>query len=113
PFGLDCWSTARKKFWKREALINPHKYSARNIARMKKGKAPMMRVVISKFNVGLEAKDISMELHHWALPQRLKTPKANELWNLIPATPWGHASMDSYKYINYKLYKIIKSVKTW
>ena len=113
PFGLDCWSTARKKYWKREALINPHKYSARNIARMKEGKAPMMRVVISKLDVGFEAKDISMELHHWALPQRLKTPKANELWNLIPATPWGHASMDSHRYINNELYRIIRSVKTW
>ena len=36
------------------------------------GKAPKMRVVISEFDVGFEAKDISMELHHWALPQRLK-----------------------------------------
>ena len=114
PFGLDCWSTARKKFWKHEALINPHKYSARNIARMKKGKAPMMRVVIRReFDVVPKAQDISMELHHWALPQRLKTPKANELWNLIPTTPWGHASMDSHRYINYKLDKITKSVKTW
>ena len=114
PFGLDCWSTARKKFWKHEALTNPHKYSARNIARMKKGKAPKMRVAIRRgFDVGPKAKDISMELHHWALPQRLKTPKANEPWNLIPTTPWGHASMDSHRYIKYKLDRIIKSVKTW
>lgn len=80
---------------------------------MRKGKAPMMRVMIRESDVGLKAKDIPMELHHWALPQRLKTPKANEPWNLIPTTPWGHASMDSYRYINYKFDKIIKSVKTW
>ena len=72
-----------------------------------------MRVMIRKSNVAPKAKDISMELHHWALPQRLKTPKANELWNLIPTTPWGHASMDSYRHINDELYKIVKSVKTW
>lgn len=30
-FGLECWSTARKKFWKQEAVNNPHLYSANNI----------------------------------------------------------------------------------
>ena len=78
------------------------------------GKAPMMRVVIRReFDVVPKAKDISMELHHWALPQRLKTPKANELLNLIPITPWGHASMDSCRHIKYKLDRIIKGIKIW
>ena len=28
-------------------------------------------------------------------------------------TPWGHTSMDSHRYIKYKLDRIIKGVKTW
>ena len=32
---------------------------------------------------------------------------------LVENTPWGHASMDSHRYIKYKLDKIIKGVKTW
>ncbi len=73
----------------------------------------MMRVVIRKPNVAPKAKDIPMELHHRALLQRLKTSKANELWNPIPTTPWGHTSMDSYRYIEYELKKILKGVSVW
>ncbi|WP_375199425.1 RHS repeat-associated core domain-containing protein [Bacillus sp. RS11] len=55
PFGLITWNTARKNFWKEEALKNPfvqgsngkiYKYSPANLARMAKGKAPQILVEI-------------------------------------------------------------------
>ena len=95
-------------------MINPHKYSARNIARMKKGKAPKMEILVYiDDEMGNEIREVTMELHHRALPQRLKTSKVNELWNLTPTTPWGHASMDPYRYIEYELKKVLKGVNSW
>ena len=76
PLGLKCWSTARKDFWKKEPHTNAHKYSQKNIERMKEGLAPKMRVEVVDRKTGMtKIKDVSMEIHHRTLPQRLKTPK--------------------------------------
>ena len=32
---------------------------------------------------------------------------------LVENTPWGHASMDSYRYIEYELKKVLKGVNVW
>lgn len=83
-FGLaGCWASARKKYWKNEALTNPHRYSPNNLARMAQGKAPKMKVeVFNPKTMRNEIKNVSMELHHKYLHQRAKTPKAHSSWNL-------------------------------
>nr|WP_264080333.1 RHS repeat-associated core domain-containing protein [Taylorella equigenitalis] len=112
PWGWIRWKSARSRLWKNEAKINSHKYSERNINRMNKGKAPKCRVRIETKN-GIKEKDVSLELHHTYLPQRLGTDKAHEGWNLTISNPWAHESMDSFRHTGSKLLKILKSVKSW
>jgi hypothetical protein len=113
-FGLDCWGTAKKKFWKQEAIDNPSKYSQKNLDRMSRGKAPQMTVEVINRKTGLpEIKDVSMELHHTYLPQRSGSKVANESWNLTKATPWGHESMDPYRNTGYDLVRIVKGTNSW
>ena len=114
PLGLKCWSTARKDFWKKEAQTNALKYSQKNIERMKEGLAPKMRVEVIDRKTGMtKIKDVSMEIHHRTLPQRLKTPKVNEPWNLEKAAPWAHEAMDPYRHTGYDLVRIIKGPNSW
>lgn len=54
-----------------------------------------------------------MEIHHRTLPQRLKTPKVNEPWNLEKAAPWAHEAMDPYRHAGYDLVRIIKGPNSW
>ncbi|EWH11458.1 YD repeat-containing protein [Cellulophaga geojensis KL-A] len=113
-FGLECWGTARKKFWKQEAIDNAHLYSQRNLDRMLKGKAPKMKVKIFHHKTQtFKTKNVSMELHHTSLPQRGAGDVAHQSWNLTKATPWGHASMDPYRHTGYDLVKIIKGTNSW
>ncbi len=114
PWGLKCWSSARKDFWKREARTNPHKYSQNNIRRMNDGKAPRMKVeVFNRKKQIFEIKNVSMEIHHRSLPQRGGSQIVNEPWNLEKATPWGHESMDPYRHTGYDLVRIIKGTNSW
>ncbi|EMA5682104.1 RHS repeat protein [Salmonella enterica] len=114
PLGLKCWSAARKDFWIREARTNPHRYSRNNLERMIEGKAPKMTVeVFNHKKQAFETKDVSMEVHHRSLPQRGRSPKANEQWNLERATPWGHEAMDPYRHTGYDLIRIITGVNSW
>lgn len=88
PLGLKCWNSARKDFWKNEANANPHLYSQRNINRMNRGLAPKMKVEVFNHRMQeFQIKNVSMKINHRGLPQRLKTPKVNESWNLEKATP--------------------------
>ncbi|WP_294963448.1 hypothetical protein [uncultured Gilliamella sp.] len=81
---------------------------------MARGLAPKMKVKVFNLKEGVyEIKDVSMEIHHKYLPQRGGSQKAHEIWNLEKATPWGHASMDPYRHIGYKLEKIIKGTNSW
>ncbi|WP_025004905.1 RHS repeat domain-containing protein, partial [Porphyromonas macacae] len=114
PFGLECWKTAREKFWKAEAEANPHKYSPDNLSRMADGKSPRMTVEVFNRKTGkLEIKDVSIELHHTYLPQRNGGNVINEAWNLTPVSPWTHASMDPYRYTGDSLIRIIKGTNSW
>ena len=81
---------------------------------MADGKAPRIKVQVFNPKTGqYEIRNVSMELHHTTLPQRLGTQKAHEPWNLTPATPWGHASMDPYRHVGVDLIKVINGVGTW
>jgi len=114
PVGLQCWSTARKNYWKNEVKANPHRYSARNQARMKQGLAP--RIKVELFNHRLakrQIKDVPLELHHTYLPQRAAGQVAHESWNLTIANRWAHDCMDPFRHAGSDLIRIINGPKTW
>ncbi|HEY0274433.1 MAG TPA: RHS repeat-associated core domain-containing protein, partial [Chitinophaga sp.] len=117
-YGLKCWKAAQKQYWKDKAagelLQRSGRYSQRNIDRMAKGRAPMFRALIKEKKTGnLVTKDVSVELHHTYLPQRLGTEKAHEAWNLTEATPWAHEAMDEFRHTGSELIKIIKTTGQW
>ena len=118
-FGLECWRTAKKNYWKTkyaDEMLNPTgKYSPNNLALMKRGNAPKIKVEVSDALGNRNIVDVPIELHHTSLPQRLGSPKANEAWNLTEATPWGHASMDSYRNLgdDFNLERIINGTNSW
>ncbi len=83
----ESWTTTRQNTWKAIAeseLANPTgQYSRANIRRMVEGLAPKVRAEVTSNKTGLTTtREISMELHHRSLPQRFRTPTANEPWNL-------------------------------
>lgn len=112
PLGLSCWSTARKNFWKNEAKLNKAKYSANNLARMAQGKAPKIRAQVMK-NGQKITKDVSMELHHVGIPQRVGGAGVHSTSNLAILTPWRHEAVDPFRNTGETLLKIIKGVDTW
>ncbi|MDO4227657.1 RHS repeat-associated core domain-containing protein, partial [Neisseria sp.] len=128
PLGLSSWSSSRREFWKAEAkkereriadekAKNPGsspkcRYSERNLKRMEEGKAPRIRVRI-RTKRGIEERNVSLELHHTYLPQRLGSNKAHESWNLSIVTPWGHAAMDPFRHTGSVLLKILKGTSSW
>lgn len=107
------WSKGRSDAWKqiaqRELEAPTGRYSAENLARMLKGRAARIRaeVFVRKLNRNV-IKDISLELHHRAIPQRAGSRIANELWNLERATPWAHEAMDPYRHTGSELIRIIR-----
>ena len=118
-FGLECWRTAKKNYWKTkyaDEMLNPTgKYSPNNLALMKRGNAPKIKVEVSDALGNKNIVDVPIELHHTSLPQRLGSSKANEAWNLTEVTPWGHASMDPYRNLgdNFNLVRIINGTNSW
>ena len=113
--GLKKWGSARASFWKNEAKLeldrieaikakDPSakpkcKYSAANLERMKKGKAPRICAVISDSIGRTTTRAVSMELHHTYIPQRSKSQLAHAAWNLTKASPWAHSGMDAYRHL--------------
>jgi len=113
------WSAARSRFWRNigEAeLANPSgRYSPRNIDRMLDGLAPRIRVLMRRrgTNGPIVTRDISMEIHHWFLPRRGGSPKANQPWNLEIVTPWAHEGMDECRHVGWDLIKILVGTNGW
>ncbi|GLO11384.1 hypothetical protein PPUJ20005_53560 [Pseudomonas putida] len=70
PWGWECWSTARKNYWKAEARAPTRAYSPANLVRMAEGKAPKMTVeVISRKTDKISIREYALELHHNDIPQ--------------------------------------------
>jgi hypothetical protein len=110
-----AFGSVRRTFWKREyaRVIQQNsgqiRYSARNLIRLKKGRAPQMLVRVVENKTGMErTKLVSLDIHHRVLPVRSGSPKANEMWNLEKAAPWSHQSLDPNRFTGYKLLQIIK-----
>ena len=112
PWGWACWNTERKNYWKDESKNNPGAYSPANLARMTDGKAPRMQVEVMKNGVR-STKDVSMELHHSAIPQRVGGPGVHSPSNLDKVTPWQHEAVDPYRNTGETLLRVIKDINIW
>ena len=107
------WSTARRNFWKGVAAkAKPGQFGRKNMAAMRAGRAPRMRVKVTYKNTRTNRKKgrvgtteeitVPMELDHLYIPQRAgSTGTGNQPWNLQPSTPWGHASRDKFRNLGY------------
>ena len=114
PFGLECWATSRKKFWKNEAKTNPNKYSNANRKRMENGNAPRMTVEVTNRKTGkTSTKDYSMELHHRDVPQRVGGEGVHDHSNLDALTPWEHEEVDPFRHVGSDLEEVILGVDKW
>ena len=112
PWGWCGWSTARKNFWKNKAKSNPSAYSAKNLQRMTQGDAPKLQAEVLKDGKRV-IKDVSMELHHTNIPQRMGGPNVHNPGNLTPLTPWQHEVVDQFRNTGETLLRIIKGVNIW
>ncbi|WP_424405463.1 RHS repeat-associated core domain-containing protein [Pasteurella sp. PK-2025] len=80
------WNTVRSRYWKNRyhASQGTGEFSASNMQRMKKGRAP------------LDANGNPMELHHH-IPQRYQHPNRHSPNNLREVTREQHASLDPFR----------------
>ena len=118
PWGWECWSTARKNYWKSTAKTELGKsssvYSPRNIARVADGKAPSIRAKVKNLKTGkVTEKDIPYELHHTDVPQRIGGAGLHSASNLTEVDPWQHADVDSFREVGSELIEIIKGINSW
>jgi len=114
PWGWECWSTARKNYWKAEAKAPTRAYSPANLVRMAEGKAPKMTVeVISRKTDKISIKEYALELHHNNIPQRVGGAGVHDPSNLLALTPWEHEGVDQFRHVGSDLIRVIKGVDVW
>jgi hypothetical protein len=109
----DSWSTVRRSQWinvgEGELALPSGRFSETNISRMLEGLAPRVLAEVTSNKTGITSiREISLELHHRTLPQRLNTPTANEAWNLEAVYPWSHQDLDPYRHTGYRLDRIVE-----
>jgi RHS repeat-associated protein len=112
------WKSAREQYYQKLAEQETRSpsgwFSQRNIAEMASGRAPKFRVEMRHRKTGeLATRDLSLELHHRAIPQRAGTPKAHEGWNLELVNRWAHEAMDPYRHAGWDLVKVIAGPNSW
>ncbi|SCX60927.1 RHS repeat-associated core domain-containing protein [Kosakonia sacchari] len=118
PWGLVCWSTAQKNYWKdvgADELANPSGlYSQRNILEMLAGRAPKFTAKVQVIKTGqIQTRDIPYELHHKNIPQRQGGPGVHNKSNLDELDPWQHQDVDKYRHSGIKLIEVITGVNSW
>lgn len=79
---------------------------------MANGSAPRMKVEVLKSGQRI-VKNVSMELHHTNVPQRVGGANVHSTSNLTPLTPWQHEAVDPYRNTGETLLRVIKDVKLW
>ena len=79
---------------------------------MANGSAPRMKVEVLKSGQRV-VKDVSMELHHTNVPQRVGGANVHNTSNLTPLTPWQHETVDPFRNTGETLLRVIKDVKSW
>ncbi|HKH43760.1 MAG TPA: Ig-like domain-containing protein [Thermoanaerobaculia bacterium] len=109
------WTKARSDYYKvlgeAELQTPSGRFSRTNIMRMLEGDAPMMTVEVQVRRTGLvQTRDVPLELHHRAIPQRSGSRLAHQAWNLELVTPWAHEGMDSFRHTGYDLLRVITGV---
>jgi hypothetical protein len=81
---------------------------------MKDGKAPKMTVeVINRKTGNIEIKDVSMELHHAAIPQRVGGTGVHNPSNLEIHTPYSHEAVDPFRNTGERLMNVQKGIDVW
>ena len=80
---VPSWSTIRSRYWKNKAHYFEANYSTNDLARMKKGLAPLVEYV--------DGKKYPMELHH------PNGRKGSNIFTFIEVTPWKHAEIDPFR----------------
>jgi len=109
PWGWECWSSARRNYWIAEAKTPTQAYSPANMARMADGMAPRITVEVINRRTGLpQTKDVSMELHHRDIPQRIGGDGVHKTQNLDALTPWEHEAVDPFRHAGSDLVRIIR-----
>jgi len=84
------------------------------MTRMAAGKAPKITVEVINRRTGIpQTKDVSMELHHRDIPQRLGGDDVHKTRNLDALTPWEHEAVDPFRHAGSDLVRIIKGVDVW
>ncbi|WP_236183067.1 RHS repeat-associated core domain-containing protein [Pseudomonas ceruminis] len=114
PWGWECWSSARRNYWIAEAKTPTQAYSPANMARMADGMAPRITVEVINRRTGLpQTKDVSMELHHRDIPQRIGGDGVHKTQNLDALTPWEHEAVDPFRHAGSDLVRIIRGLDIW
>jgi hypothetical protein len=81
---------------------------------MTEGKAPRMTVEVINRKTGMpQVKEVSMELHHRDIPQRVGGKDVHQSSNLDALTPWEHEAVDPFRHTGYDVSKIIKGLDIW
>ena len=118
PWGWECWSTARKNYWKNTAAEEMSKpvsiYSPRNLAAMAGGQPPNITAKIRNLKTGkVSVKDLPYELHHTDVPQRVGGEGVHGSSNLTEVDRWQHAAVDKFRHAGSELLEVIKGVNSW
>jgi hypothetical protein len=80
---------------------------------MKDGKAPKISVTVIDSSGVTKKVDVSMELHHAGIPQRVGGAGVHAPSNLAPLTPWQHEAVDPFRHTGSNLISIDKGVDNW
>lgn len=81
---------------------------------MNQGKAPQVKAKVLIRKTGqVVTKDVSIELHHATIPQRVGGAGVYNKSNLQALTPWDHEAIDPYRNTGEKLIKIIDDIGSW
>jgi hypothetical protein len=95
-----AWETARSRYWQnRAASAYPGEFSRQNLGLMRRGDAPMVRIIARSRDTGIEVELlVSKELHH-IVGRSGPTPHAPS--NLMEVWPWRHEAVDPQRHFGY------------
>lgn len=84
------------------------------MALMAQGKAPKIKVdIVTRRGNKFKTRDVSMELHHKNVPQRIGGAEVHHTNNLAALTPWEHEAVDPFRHTGSILLKVVEGLDTW
>jgi hypothetical protein len=73
-----------------------------------------MRVEVVDNHTGVVTiRDVSLELHHTTVPQRVGGATVHDPANLTIVTPWQHESMDPYRHTGTTPLSVVSGPGSW